>query len=291
MATPALVPPLSSPGYKVDGRVFVVTGGTQGLGLGIAKQLEQAGAKGLVLVSRNQAKGDEVCQERANRGGGATGDGGGCIWRFVAADLGDAQQAQDVISSAVALMKDVGPISGVVNAAAITERGNLMTTTAEGFDLQMAINVRAPFLVTQAAAKHMMEHKIRGSIVNIGSVAANGGAPFIMAYSTSKAALNTLTKNNAAELAPHGIRVNAISMGWTVTENENKLQTANVGEHWIAQADASVPLGRILRPDDVAATVGFLLSDSSALMTGSILNLHPEFPEGMLSLLAEDKRM
>ena len=165
-----------------------------------------------------------------------------------------------------------------------------MTTTVEGFDIQMAINVRAPFLITQAAATHMKAHNIRGSIVNISSVAATGGAPFIMAYSASIAALNVLTKNNAAELAPHGIRVNAIGLGWTVTENESKLQTANMGDDWVAQADTGVPLGRILRPEDVAATVGFLLSESSALVTGTILNLHPEFPEGMLSVQTEDKR-
>lgn len=282
--TVTMMPPFSTPGYNVQGRVFVVTGGTQGLGLGIARQLAQQGATGLVLVSRNHTKGDSVCHEEQQSNTSK------CIWRFVAADLGDAQQAQDVIPKAVALMKDIGPISGVVNAAAITERGNLKTTTAAGFDLQMAINVRAPFLITQAAAHHMKEHHCRGSIVNISSVAATGGAPFIMAYSASKAALNVLTKNNATELAPHGIRVNAISMGWTVTENENQLQTANMGEDWVAQADAGVPLGRILRPEDVAVTVGFLLSDSSALMTGSILNLHPEFPEGMLSVQTEDKR-
>ena len=90
-----------------------------------------------------------------------------------------------------------------------------------------------------------------------------------MAYSVSKAAVVTLTKNNAAELAPHGIRVNAINMGWCYTENEDKLQTAQSGNsRWIDDADSSVPLGRILRPEDVAATVGFRLSDSAAMMTG-----------------------
>lgn len=280
-----MIPSLSTPGYTVTDRIFVVTGGTQGLGLGIARQLAQQGAKGLVLVSRNQTKGDQICNTNND-----SGKNNGCTWRFVAADLGDAKQAQDVIPQAVDLMKDVGSISGVVNAAAITERGNLVTTTAAGFDLQMAINVRAPFLITQAAAQHMKEHQVRGSIVNISSVAATGGAPFIMAYSASKAALNVLTKNNAAELAPFGIRVNAIRMGWTVTDNEHALQSATMGDDWVEQADAGVPLGRILRPDDVAATVGYLLSDSSALMTGSILNLHPEFPEGMLSLQTEDQR-
>lgn len=280
-STPSLSPPLSTPGYDVTGRVFIVTGGTQGLGLGIARQLQQQGAAGLVVVSRNQTKGDAVSKELSTDA---------CTCRFVQADLGDAAQAQSVVPQAVEWMKDVGPISGLVNAAAITARGNLFTTTAEGFDLQMAINVRAPLLLTQAIAKHMMEQNIRGSIVNISSVASHGGAPFILAYSASKAALNCVTTNNAAELAPHGIRVNAINMGWTVTDNETNLQRQAMGEDWVAQADSGVPLGRILRPDDVASTVGFLLSDSSAMMTGSVLQLHPEFPHGMLSLMTEDKR-
>ena len=80
-------------------------------------------------------------------------------------------------------MKDISLISGIVNAAAVTFRGNLMSTTAESFDIKFAINVRTPFLITQGAAKHMMENNVRGSIVNIFSVAAKGGAPFIMEYS------------------------------------------------------------------------------------------------------------
>ena len=79
-------------------------------------------------------------------------------------------------------------------------------------------------------------------------------------------------------------------MGWTVTENETNLQRQAMGDDWVVQADGGVPLGRILRPDDVAATVGYLLSDSSAMMTGNIMNLHPEYPHGMLSLASEDKR-
>merc|ERR1719222_1002484 len=116
-----------------------------------------------------------------------------------------------------------GHVDGLVNAAGITDRGNLMNTTVEMFDKQFSVNTRAPFLLTQSISKHMIAKKARGAIVNISSVAAKGGAPFIMAYSASKAALNVLTSNNAAELAPHGIRVNAINMGWTYTDNENAL--------------------------------------------------------------------
>ncbi len=276
-------PPISANSLNVEGRIFTITGGTQGLGLSIAKFLAGQGAAGLVLVSRSQAKGEKVCSE-------IEAENTNCVVKFVGADLSKSEDAMEVASKAADVMKDIGPISGLVNAAATTERGNLLNTTPESFDWQMAVNVRSPFLVTQGIAKHMIENDVKGgSVVNIISNCAHGGAPFIMAYSASKAALQALTKNNAAELAPKGIRVNGVNMGWCATENENALQTSVNGPGWLDDADAGVPLGRILRPDDAAATVGFLLSDASAMMTGSILALHPEFPEGLISTVANEE--
>ena len=280
-STTTLSPPLSTPSLSVDGRVFVVTGGTQGLGKAIARLLKEQGASGLVLVSRSQDRGKDACSELND-------DKCTCVW--IKADLSIAEEASSVIPKAVDAMKGVGPITGIVNAAATTARGNLFTTTADDFDAQMNINVRAPFLITQAAAKHMMEVGVEnGTILNISSCAAHGGAPFILIYSASKAALVALTKNNAAQLAPHKIRVNAINMGWTLTDNEHDIQKAEhtEGGDWLKHADASVPLGRILRPQDVAATAAFLLSGASAMMTGSIIELHPEFADGMISCSAE----
>ena len=265
--------PLSTPSLDVTGRIFLITGGTQGLGLEIAHLLKRNGAAGIVLVSRSAGKAESAISELTD-----SGESTSCVVKFIRADLSNAAEAESVVPNAVKVMKEagLGPITGFVNAAAVTSRGNLMTTTAKSFDEQFATNVRAPFLITQGAARHMMEHNIPpgiGSIVNIGSVAAKGGAPFIMGYSCAKSALVTLTKNNAAELAPKGIRVNGVNMGWCVTENENKIQSAQNGgnEKWFEGADKGVPLGRILRPADVAATVIFLLSPASIMMSGSIL--------------------
>lgn len=278
-----LSPPIAANSLSVVGRVFTITGGTQGLGLSIARYLANQGAAGLVLVSRSREKGEKACQEIQS-------SHPDCVVKFVGADLSKAEDAMKVASEASKAMSDVGPISGLVNAAATTERGNLLNTTPESFDWQMAVNVRSPFLVTQGIAKQMIEQKVQGgSVVNIISNCANGGAPFIMAYSASKAALQAMTKNNAAELAPKGIRVNGVNMGWCATENENKLQTSVSGSDWLAQADKGVPLGRILRPEDTAATVGFLLSNASSMMTGSILALHPEYPEGLISTVANEE--
>ena len=296
--------PLSTPSLDVTGRIFLITGGTQGLGLEIASQLKRNGAAAIVLVSRSPDR-MESALKQLNGASVSIGDvneeESKCIIKFVKADLSDASSASSIVPRAIELLEEGEEssslpqpimISGIVNAAATTARGNLLSTTADMFDEQFHTNVRGPFLVTQAAVNHMVERKVPrgvGSIVNICSVAAHGGAPFILGYSCSKAALVTLTKNNAAELGPKGIRVNAINMGWTLTENEAKLQSAvHKNEEWWKKADESVPLGRILRPADVASTVMFLLSGASIMMNGSIVDLHPEYPHGMLSLNTED---
>ena len=279
--TSIMQPPLSSCSFAVKYRYFLVTGGSQGLGLEIARQLKIAGASGLVLVSRSKDKGESAVAELMDEN---------CKVWHLQADLSKADEAAGVFPRAERLIGSENVINGVVNAAATAARGNLFTTTAESFDMQMALNVRAPFLITQGAANHMMKNKATGSIVNISSAAAHGGAPFIMAYSCAKSALVTLTKNNAAELAPRGIRVNAINMGWCLTDNEDYLQSQQSDSRWIERADQSVPLGRILRPVDVAATVCFLLSNASRMTTGSIIDLHPEYPHGMISLLEKDSR-
>jgi len=272
-------PPLSRPSFDLTGGHFIVTGGTQGLGLEIARQLKACGAKKLALLSRTKAKGDSAAKELS--------EGGKCEAVFVEADMSDPASPTAAAEKAIALLD--GKVDGLVNAAGTTERGNLLNTTVEMFDKQFDINTRAPFLLTQAVAKHLIAKKDRGcSIVNISSIAAKGGAPFIMAYSASKAALNILTANNAAELTPHGIRVNAVNMGWTYTENENALMEAKGGSDWLQGADAALPLKRLMRPVDVACTVCFLLSPASMMMTGNVLDLHPDTALGMLSLKTED---
>lgn len=270
-------PPLSTPSFSVKGMNYIVTGGTQGLGLEIARQLKANGAAKIVIMSRTRAKGEEAVKELS---------GQGCTAYFVEADMSNPASVMKGADAAIAAMG--GHVDGLINAAGTTERGNLMTTTVDGFDRQFAINTRAPFLMSQAVAKTMIARKTRGAIVNIGSIAAKGGAPFIMAYSASKAAVDVLSVNNAAELAPHGIRVNAVDMGWTYTENENALMVAKGGSDWLVGADAAHPFGRLMRCVDVACTVCFLVSPASQMMTGNVLGLHADTALGMLSMKAED---
>merc|ERR1719333_1420555 len=170
-----LAPALSQPSFDMTGRHYIVTGGTQGLGLEIARQLKACGAARLALLSRTRAKGEAVVKELT---------GNGCTAVFVEADMSDPSSVQAGAASAIKALE--GRVDGLVNAAGTTERGNLMETTVEMFNKQFDINTRAPFLLTQAVAKHLIDTKTRGaSIVNISSIAAKGGAPFIMAYSAS----------------------------------------------------------------------------------------------------------
>jgi NAD(P)-dependent dehydrogenase (short-subunit alcohol dehydrogenase family)/predicted dehydrogenase len=270
-------PMLSSPTFDLTGGHYIVTGGTQGLGLEIARQLKAVGASRLALLSRSKGKGDAAVAELTGKG---------CTAVFVEADMSDPKSLQAAAEVAITALQ--GRVDGLVNAAGTTERGNLLNTTVEMFDKQFDINTRGPFLLTQAVAQHCIAKKTRASIVNISSIAAKGGAPFIMAYSASKAALNVLTTNNAAELAPYGIRVNAINMGWTYTDNENALMVAKGGADWLPKADAGLPMKRLMRPVDVACTAMFLLSPASMMTTGNCYDLHPDTALGLLSLKTED---
>lgn len=270
-------PELSRPSFDLSGKHYIVTGGTQGLGLEIARQLKACGAARLALLSRTRSKGEAAAAELSDDQ---------CKATFVEADMSDVSSLEKAVELATIALNS--QVDGLVNAAGTTERGNLLNTTAEMFNKQFDINTRGPFFLTQGVAKSMIENKIRGSIVNISSIAAHGGAPFITAYSASKAALNVLTQCNAAELAPHGIRVNSINMGWTYTDNENALMVAKGGENWLEEADASLPLKRLMRPVDVACTVCFLLSPAAQMMTGNAVDLHPDTAIGLLSLKTED---
>ena len=248
--------------------VIIISGGTQGQGRECACMAAKMGARGIAVCGRNAENGAKVVAE-------IEALGAECL--FVRCDVGDPEQITAVVAQTDARF---GRIDGLVNCAGDTTRGDLESTDADEWDRLMRINLRSHFLFTQAVARVMKRDRTRGSIVNIASVQAYGGLTFCLGYAVAKAGLVAMTKNNAAELGPHGIKVNAVNMGWTVTDNEMALQSAQAGEGWVAAADKSVPLGRISRPADIAKTVMFLLGD--AYTTGAIIEMHPEYIHGML---------
>eukprot|EP00756_Hemistasia_phaeocysticola_P046026 Hpha_TRINITY_DN19783_c0_g1::TRINITY_DN19783_c0_g1_i1::g.21754::m.21754 len=249
----------------------VVTGGCQGLGEAIALACVEAGAEGIVVVGlpTEEAKAQDVRRKLSRN----------VRFGFVGCDLGDAEAAAQVIPRAERL---IGPVNCLVNGAAYNPRGSLFDTTPEVFDGIYGVNLRGPFLLTQALARSLKERGAKGAVVNIASIQALGGMPPCMAYSSLKGALLVMTRNNAQELRPN-VRVNAVLPGWMPTPAEHKLQLGQgAGEDWLVHADASNPMGRLARPRDVALAVVYLLSPAAAVITGVSLPVFPEMIEGIL---------
>jgi NAD(P)-dependent dehydrogenase (short-subunit alcohol dehydrogenase family) len=166
-----------------------------------------------------------------------------------------------------------GRIDILVNAAGLTDRGNLLNTTPELFDRMFAVNVRAPFFLMQDSVRIMEREGVEGRIVNIGSTSSHAGQPFIAAYCASKGALATLTRNSGFALMRNRIHVNQIDIGWMASDHERKLQLAESGDpDWEAKARAGLPFGRLLDPEEVARAVLWMASDDSGMMTGAVIH-------------------
>jgi NAD(P)-dependent dehydrogenase (short-subunit alcohol dehydrogenase family) len=244
-------------------KVVLVTGSTSGIGRGIAEHFATLGAR-IVVHGRREAEARDVA-ERLGRDAA-----------FVAADLADVDACRHVVWFTV---ERLGGIDVLVNNAAITTRGSLEDAPVELWDAIMNVNLRAPFLCLQEAVKSM-KTRGGGSILNIGSVNAYIGEPKLGPYSVSKGGLMTLTRNAAATLNRHRIRVNQINVGWTLTEGEHRVKRdEGKGADWLEQAVATRPFGRLLLPHDIAVAAAYFASDDSALVTGTVMDLE-QYPVG-----------
>ena len=245
-----------------DGQVAIVTGGTQGLGEATARLFAERGARGVVINGRNTERGQAVVDALNAAGTEA---------HFVEGDLANVGDVKRIVAKADDAF---GRVDALVNAAGLTDRGTILNTSPELFDRMFAVNVRAPFFLMQDAAKIMRRERIEGAMVNILSMSGLGGQPFICAYSGSKGALMTLTKNVAFSLMHDRIRVNGLNIGWMNTPGEHSIQKSFHGadDDWLEAAAARQPFKRLLEPVEVAKAIAYLCSDASGMMTGSIVD-------------------
>jgi NAD(P)-dependent dehydrogenase (short-subunit alcohol dehydrogenase family) len=245
----------------LTGKVILISGGTQGLGAGIARAAAREGAT-VVLAGRNAARGEQVVAEIAAEG---------AVGSFVRADITEVAQAVAAVETTV---RRHGRIDSLVNSAGLTTRGTLLDTTEELFDQHIAVNLKAPFFLMQAAVADMKRRGASGTIVNVISIDSHGGQAFLAPYVAAKAGLAGLTRNAAHAHRWDRIRINGLNIGWSATDGEDLVQRQSHGADpdWQRRAAATLPMGKLGQVDEIADFVAFLLSDRSGVVTGSVID-------------------
>jgi NAD(P)-dependent dehydrogenase (short-subunit alcohol dehydrogenase family) len=244
--------PASKPDIRfgLEGRVCLVTGAAQGIGVACARRFAREGA--IVVVA-------DVDDER---GIAVAAEVGG---RFLHCDVGDGRE---VAATVDAVMAEFGRIDVLVNNAGIARAADLLEVTEEDFDTVLRVNLKGAFLMAQAVARHMVAAG-RGSIVNLSSVNGTFTIPTIASYNISKGGMNQLTRVFALGLADKGVRVNAVAPGTIATEMA--AASVLVDESARRRVMSRTPMKRFGEPSEVADVVAFLASDAASYMTGEIV--------------------
>ncbi len=242
-------------GDRLAGRVVLVTGSSRGIGAGIAARAAADGARVAVHYQRS-ADGAARTLERVR----AAGSDGAAFQ----ADLADGAAAEDLVAR---VLETFGRLDGLVNNAGRTQVGPFLEIEPATWQEVLATDLTAAFHTCRAALPSMVERGT-GSIVNIASRLGQTGIAETAAYSAAKAGLIGLTRSLAQEFGPHGIRVNAVAPGMTVTEMTTDLAESDEGRRRLRD----MPVGRFGRPEEVAEAVVFLLSDAASLFLGQTLN-------------------
>jgi len=243
---------------RLQDQIILVTGSTTGIGEFMARRFVAEGAK-VILHGRNAERGEALRTEL-----------GGENAAFCQGDLGDADYPEQLARDALAVY---GRIDALVNNAGLVTRSKIEQTDAEFFDRIIAVNARAPLLLIRALLPALKES--RGCVLNIGSILAYCGQENLVAYSMSKGALMTMTRNLADSQARHHVRFNQLNVGWTLTENEYKVKIQDgLEEGWPDNLpEYAAPTGRILGPEDIATAAVYWVGRESVPVSGAVVEI------------------
>ena len=244
---------------RLQNKVVLVTGSTTGIGKAIALTCVREGAR-VIIHGLEPELGQQALEELGPEKAALHIE-----------DLSAEGAAQRLVNTAI---KTFGKLDAVVNNAAWVVSSNITTTDPAFLRKVLEVNTIAPFALIHAALSYLAETK--GNIVNIGSVNAWSGEPNLLAYSISKGALSTLTRNLGDVLfREHGVRVNQINPGWVLTEKEidRKKEQGNPEDWYKSLPRIFAPSGRLFSPGEMAAAALYLLSDESGPVSGQVLDV------------------
>lgn len=248
---------------RLKDKVVIVTGSTTGIGKAIAKRCVQEGAR-VVIHGLEEEWGKQIISEVGKNN---------AVLHIE--DISKEGAAERLVNIAV---QSFGKLDAVVNNAAMVVSSNIHTTDRAFLQKVIGINTIAPFILIKAALPELSKQK--GCVLNIGSVNAWSGEPNLLAYSMSKGALMTMTRNLGDTLhRENGVRVNQINPGWVLTETEKQRKKDHgLAEDWYKDLpDVYAPAGRILWPEEIAAAAVYWLADESGPISGQVVDLeqHP----------------